>query len=89
MESLTLTLIKKIKLKPGQAITILIIVILLGITDTNLYPLLKNMIRPDVIALDKLIHTYVQLELIFPLLIGVGFILIYFKYYIRSKTPEV
>ena len=87
MENMAIALIDKIKMKPGQMITLLIVVIMFGIINTCLFPVLKNILQPDMFPLSRLIHVYVLFDLAFPALIGVGFILIYLRYYRKTNTP--
>jgi hypothetical protein len=57
----------------------------LAITDICLFPIVKNMIGDNYPFRSQLVHFYIYFDFSFPLLIGLGFIFTYFKYYKKAK----
>ena len=84
-EKKTVSFIENIKLKPKHTSLLLLATIVFGITDTCLYPIAKNLIGLDYPLGSHLIHTFLYFDYSFPLIICVSFILLYFKYYKKTK----
>lgn len=85
MEKKTVSFIENVKMKPKYTLLLLFITIILSITDTCLYPVAKNMISQDNPLRSHLIHLYIYFNHSFPLIICMSFILLYFKYYKKTK----
>jgi hypothetical protein len=88
LESKTINFIEKLKLKPKGTIVLLAIAALLAIIDTCLFPIVKNMLGKNIPLLSILYQNYNYFEFSFPFIIGLGFILIYYKYHKKSNFPD-
>jgi hypothetical protein len=85
MEKKTVSFIENVKMKPKHTLLLLFITILFSITDTCLYPVAKNLIGQDYILRSNILHIFLYFDYSFPLIICVSFILLYFKYYKKTK----
>jgi len=85
LEKKTVSFLENIKIKPKQTIFLLLTTIILGITDTNLYPILKNLTGQDYTLRSHLIHVFLYFDYSFPLIICISFIFLYFKYYRKTN----
>lgn len=85
LEKKTISFIESIKLKPKHTVILLLTTVVLSITDTCLFPIVKNMISDNHPLRSQLIHFYINFDFSFPLLISLGFIFIYFRYYKKAK----
>lgn len=85
MEKKTISFIENVKMKPKYTLLLLFITIIFSITDTCLFPVVKNLLSQDNPLRSHLIHIYLYLNYSFPLIICVSFIFLYFKYYRKTK----
>jgi hypothetical protein len=85
MEKQTVSFIENVKMKPKQTLLLLFITIIFSITDTCLYPVVKNLIGQDNPLRSHFIHINLYFNYSFPLIICVSFIFLYFKYYRKTK----
>jgi len=85
MEKKAVSFIENVKMKPKHTLLLLIATIIFSITDTCLYPVAKNLISQNDPLRSQLIHIYLYFNYSFPLLICVSFIILYFKYYNKTK----
>ncbi len=83
-ENKTISFIEKVKIKPKRAVLLLITTGILAIADTGLFPWLKEILASDYLK-DLLIHNYIYFDFSFPLLIGICFVVIYYRYYKKTK----
>ena len=84
-EKKTIAFIEKIKIKPKFTVIFLITTFLIAMADTCLYVVIKKIIGDDYTLRSNLHHNYIYFEYCFPLMICIIFVLIYFKYYKRTK----
>ena len=80
-----ISFIENIKLKPRHVIQLFLTAIFFGITNHCLMAVAKNVIGKNLMIRDRLIHIHIYFQYTFPLLICLGFILIYSKYYKQAK----
>jgi hypothetical protein len=85
LEKKTVALIENIKMRPNHALILLATTVILAIADTCLYPIAKKLMGDNVPLHGYLYHFYRYFDFSFPLLISVGFVFIYFKYYKKVK----
>lgn len=85
LEKKTVSFIENVKMQPKHTLFLLLTTIIFGITDTCLYPLAKNLIGLDNSLRSRLIHIFIYFDYSFPLMICVSFILLYFKYYNKTR----
>jgi hypothetical protein len=85
LEAKTISFIENVKMKPKHTLLLLFTTIAFGITDTCLYPIAKNLMKPDNSLKSHFIHINLYFDYSFPLIICVSFILLYFKYYRKTK----
>lgn len=81
----TVSFIEKVKLKPKHTLFLLFITITLGISDTCLYPVAKNLLSQNNNLRSRLIQIFLYFDYSFPLIICICFIFLYFKYHKNSK----
>jgi hypothetical protein len=72
-------------MRPNHTLILLATTVILAIADTCLYPLAKNLMGDNVPLHGYLYHFYRYFDFSFPLLISIGFVFIYFKYYKKVK----
>ena len=87
LDKKTIAFITKIRLKPKQIIIILITIFILGLGDTCLYVIVKKMMELNFGLRGTLNNYYRYFQYSFPLMLGLIFGFIYFKYYKRAKFP--
>ena len=85
MEKKTISFIENVKLKPKHTLLLLLATIVFSIANTSLYPIVKNLISQNLPLGSRLFHIYSNFDYSFPLIICVSFILLYFKYYRKTK----
>ena len=85
MENKTISFIENGKMKPKYILLLLFTTIIFGITDTCLFPIAKNLTQEDGTLISQLIHIYINFNYSFPLIICVSFLILYFKYYRKTK----
>ncbi len=85
LEKKTVLFLKKIQLKPKRAIFYLLLTAVFVIIDTCLFPVVKKLMGNNLPLKDVLYHIYIYFDFTFPLLMSLGFIFIYFKYYKKAK----
>jgi len=81
----TISLIENIKLKPKHALYLLFTAIIFRITDICLYPVAKNLMGQNYDLRSQLYNVLMYFDYSFPLVICVCFIILYFKYYRKTK----
>jgi hypothetical protein len=85
LENLTVKFIENINLKLWHSILLLISTIVLGISDTCLLPITKNFIRNGIPMENHFYDMYFYFNYSFPLLICSSFVILYFKYFKKTK----
>ena len=85
LEKKTIAFIEKIKMKFKHTIILLLSTVIFAVADTCLYAVMKNLIGEDISLKSKLIHIFLYFGYSFPLIICIGFVFIYFKYYKKTK----
>lgn len=85
LEKKTVTFIENIKMRPKHTLILLATIVILAIADTCLYPLAKGMMGDHFSLRSHLHHLYLNFNYSFPLMISIGFVFIYFKYYKKVK----
>lgn len=85
LEKKTVTSIENIKMRPKHTIIFLATAVTLAIADTCLYPVAKRMMGDNFPLHSYLYHFYMYFDYSFPLLISLGFVFVYFKYYKKVK----
>ena len=85
MDRKTFVIIEKIKLKPNQTITILLLTIMLAVADFSISPFIKKAFGEDFTLIDKYAHMNIYFDVCFPLIMCICFIFIYYKYYSKTK----
>lgn len=83
-EGKIIAFIEKMKLKPKRAVLLLAATGVLAIADTSFFPWLKKLLATDYFR-DLLYHSYIYFEFSFPFLIGICFVIMYNRYYKKSK----
>lgn len=86
-ERKTILFIENIKLKPNRALLFLGLTGFLAAADKVLFPEVKRVLGPNVPLRDILYHSYINFEFSFPFLIGICFVVIYYRY--SRKTKQV
>lgn len=85
LENKIINFIEKLKIKPRSTIFLLSATAFFAILDTCLYPVAKNMLDNNISILSSLFLHYRNFDFSFPLIIGLGFIFIYYKYHKKSN----
>jgi len=85
LERKTISFIENINLKPRFALLFLGITGVFALADTALFPELKKILGENDYAKDLLYHNYIYFDFSFPLLIGICFVVIYYRYYRKTK----
>jgi len=85
LETKTIAFIENVKMKPKHTLYLLLTAIIFGITDTCLNPIAKNLMGLNYPLRDQFYRVYQYFDYSFPLLICFCFIILYFKYYRRTK----
>lgn len=85
LEKKTVTFIENVKMRPKHTLILLAVTVILAIADTCLYPVAKGMMGDNFSLRSHLHHLYLNFDFSFPLLISIGFVFIYFKYYKKVK----
>jgi hypothetical protein len=84
-EKKTITFIERVKFKPTHTVLILLITIFLGIINTSLDPVAKNMMNQDYPLIGRYLNIFMYFFYTFPAILCLGFVLIYSKYHKHSK----
>jgi len=84
-EKKTISFIENVKLKPKRALLFLGLTGFLAAADTVLFPEVKRVLGSSIPLKDILYHHYINFEFSFPLLIGISFVVIYYRYYKKTK----
>ncbi|MFW6275807.1 MAG: hypothetical protein ACOC2M_04150 [bacterium] len=84
-EEKTIRFIEKLYVKPKHTIIYFSVTVIFAITDTSLFPIVKNILDKDRIILGRLYQFYNYFNFAFPFLLGLAFIFIYYKYYKKAK----
>ncbi|MFW5831850.1 MAG: permease prefix domain 1-containing protein [Prolixibacteraceae bacterium] len=84
-EQKTILFLENAKLKPKLALLFLGLTAFLAAADTVLFPEVKRNLGPSIPLKDILYHHYINFEFSFPLLIGICFVVIYYRYYKKTK----
>ena len=84
-EKKIVTFIEQVKFKPTHTVLILLITIFLGIINTSLNPVAKNIMDKDYPLIGRYLEIFNYFDYTFPAIICLGFILIYSKYYKKAK----
>ncbi len=84
-EKKVLTFFETLKISPKNAIFALVVAFLLGISNVSLMAIAKNVIGDDLGLRGWFLHSFIYYQYTFPLLFCLGFILIYSKYYKKTK----
>ena len=77
--------IENIPLRPKHTIWFLSFTFLLFVLDSYLVSTVKGIIKVNIFLMDRFIHIYRDFEFTFPILMIIGFILIYYRYYKAVK----
>jgi len=85
LEKKVVTFIEEIKLKPKHTIVLLLATFVFAIVNSCFSPVIRNMLNNDRLFIDRFYHIYKYFDFSFPLIICLGFIVIYFKYYKIAK----
>jgi len=85
LEKKTVSFIENVKLKPKHTLLLLFTTVIFGITDTCLFPVAKNLMGMDYALGSRVIHVFMYFDFSFPLLICGCFVIMYFKYYRKTK----
>jgi hypothetical protein len=85
LENRTVELIEKIKLRPKHTVYLLVTAITLGILDTCLRPISRNMIREVGFIEGRFYDINFYFNYSFPLMICTCFVILYFKYFRKAK----
>ncbi|MFP4366230.1 MAG: hypothetical protein ACLFQA_03960 [Bacteroidales bacterium] len=84
-EKKVITFIEQVKFKPPHTILILLITIFLGIINTSLEPVAKNMMDQNYPLIGHYLEIFNYFDYTFPVILCLGFVWIYFKYYKKAK----
>ncbi len=84
-EKKTITFIEQVKFKPTHTFLFLLITIFLGIINTSLNPVAKNMMGEDYPLIGRYLEIFNYFDYTFPVILCLGFVLIYSKYYKKAK----
>ncbi|MDP2114361.1 MAG: permease prefix domain 1-containing protein [Bacteroidota bacterium] len=84
-ENRTLAFIENIKLRPKHTVFLLVTAIAFCVIDTCLLPISKNMIRKGVSVEGQFYDVYFYFNYSFPLMICISFVVLYFKYFRKTK----
>jgi len=85
LEKKTVSFIENVKMKPRHTLLLLLTTVIFCITDTCLFPIVKNLIGQNRSLMSHLYHVLMYFDFTFPLLICISFIFLYFKYYKKTK----
>jgi hypothetical protein len=85
LENRTLAFIESIKLRPKHIFLILISAIVFSIADSCLLPISKSIIRKGFLIENQFYDTYFYFNYSFPLMISVCFVILYFKYFRKTR----
>jgi hypothetical protein len=83
-ERMVISYIENIRIKVKHTIWLLAVTFLLGIINTSMNPLVKNMLKGNNYVHDYII-LYRNFEFTFPLMICIGFVFIYARYHKKAK----
>lgn len=84
-EQKVINFIDHVRLRPKHSLLLFILIFILNMTNLSLLPVIKNMTHKDLTLLSKIFELSRNFEIIFPILITAGFVLLYKKYYKLSK----
>jgi hypothetical protein len=85
-DKLTVKFIEKTNLKPWHTILLVVTAIVFGISDACLLPIIKNLIRNGMPVENQFYNIYFYFKYSFPFLICIGFVLLFFKYFNKTKV---
>lgn len=85
LDKKAVSFVENIKLKPKHTLFLLFTSIVFGIADICLYPVAKNLMGFDNALRSNLYHVFLYFDFSFPLIICVGFIILYFRYYKKTR----
>ena len=85
LEERTVKFIEGIRIIPKYALFMLISAGFLELTDLCINPMIKRLIRYNPVLIDRFFYFSMFTDLSFPILICIGFIFIYYKYYCKTK----
>jgi hypothetical protein len=85
LEKKAIAFIEKIQLKPRHSMILLLTTIFFALADTCLFPIAKGMMGANIPLKSHLYHHYLNFDFSFPLMISLGFIFIYYRYYKKAK----
>jgi hypothetical protein len=84
-ENKVINFIENVRLKPKHTIFLLLTTFFLAILNISGTPIIRNMVNKDRFIISYLITHYRDFGYTFPLIVCIGFIIIYFKYYKIAK----
>lgn len=84
-EQQTIACIEKVNLKPKTTLLLLIIAIFLSLADTFLYSVAKSIIGFNYSVRGHFYDNFLYFDYSFPILICGSFIVLYFKYYLKTN----
>lgn len=87
-EKLTVKFIERINLKPLHTILLLVTSIVFGIINTALLPITKNLLRNGIPMENQFYDINYYFQYSFPLVICSGFVILYYKYFKKTKAPN-
>ncbi len=85
LEEKAIAFIENIQLKPRHSLKLLLTTIVFALADTCFYPIAKGMMGDNIPLHNNLYSSYKSFNYSFPLLICLGFIFIYYRYYKKAK----
>jgi len=85
LENKVINFIENVRLKPKHTIFLLLTTFFLAIINISGTPIIKNMVNKERYIISYLFIHYRDFGYTFPLIVCVGFIIIYFKYYKIAK----
>jgi hypothetical protein len=86
LEAKTIAFLERFKFPPKITVVLIAFVVVIALVDHSLLPEVKNMMKDVPLFRSNLIQNYNYFELTFPFLMWLGFVLIYFKYYKKTKV---
>jgi len=84
-EARVLSFFERLKFRPATVLIILFMTIGFALADTMLVPFLNNLIKSDISVKDYLYDIFFYFKLIFPFLFCVSFVILYFRYFSKTK----
>ena len=84
-EKKIVTLIEQVKFNPTHTVLFLLTTIFLGILNTSLDPVAKNMMYENYPLIGRYLEIFRYFNYTFPIILCLGFVFIYSKYYKKAK----